>query len=71
MEDVEVLQIDGRQWVTVADAARVAGKPEITLYKARDAGRLDSIKVVERIVVDLAQVRELYPQPPSPVAGTE
>ena len=63
MEDVEVLQIDGRQWVTVADAARVAGKPEITLYKARDAGRLDSMKVVERIVVDLAQVRELYPQP--------
>ena len=69
MEDVEVLQIDGRQWVTVADAARVAGKPEITLYKARDAGRLDSMKVVERIVVDLTQVRELYPQPePEPVA---
>lgn len=62
MEQIEVMEIDGRRWVTVADAAREVGKPEITLYKAREANRLPSRIVYGRVVVDLDVARELYPQ---------
>jgi len=66
---VELSLIDGRTWGTVADVAALVGRPEITLYKARVDGRLDSRTVYGRIIVDLEQARALWPQAePEPAA---
>ena len=60
--EMELAMIDGRTWGTVADVAALIGRPEITLFKARKAGRLDSRERFGRIVVDLEQARALWPQ---------
>ena len=62
-DELEILELGGVRWATVAETAHFVGKPEITLYKARDAGRLPWRLLAGRIVVDIDVALVLYPAP--------
>ena len=59
---MEITEIDGVKWVTVSDAALSVDKPDITIYKARDAERIPWRMLAGRIVVDLDAAKALWPQ---------
>lgn len=57
------VETDSRQWVTIQDAARILGCPEVTLYWARQNGHLAWQKRYGRYVIDLDEARERYGEP--------
>ena len=59
--EMEVLEIDGHRWATIAEAARVTGRPSITVYKAREESRLPWRLLAGRLVVDIDAAIELWP----------
>lgn len=63
MDKTEGLVQDGRQWVTIADAARILRRPAVTLFWARSKGLLAWEKRYGRYVIDLDEARARYPEP--------
>ena len=67
---MEVLELDGVRWATIKEAARVVGRPNITVYKARGESRLPWRELAGRLVVDIDAAMALWPQP-EPAAEVE
>ena len=59
----ETIYLDGRDWLTVADAALLAQVEVDTIYKSVERGRLTSRKLLSTLkVVPLDEVLALWPQ---------
>jgi hypothetical protein len=63
MDKIEGLAQGGRQWVTIRDAARILGRPTVTLFWARSKGLLSWEKRYGRYVIDLDEARARYGRP--------
>ena len=64
---MQTIQLDGREWVKVAEAAEHAGVEPVTIYKNIERGRLSKREVLGVIAVPLDEVEALWPAKPEPV----
>ena len=63
IEAMETVELDGRKWAIVPDAAKLAGVQNVTIYQNIHRDRLSSRVSMGRIVVPLDEVLALWPQP--------
>jgi hypothetical protein len=65
---MEMIELDGRKWLTAPDAAELACVQTVTIYQNIARGRLTSRQIMGRIAVPKDEVLVLWPQPePEPV----
>jgi len=74
METVEweTVELEGRKWMIVPDAAKLAGVQNVTIYQNIHRDRLSSRVSMSRIVVPIDEVVTLWPQEepePEPADG--
>jgi len=60
---MRTIELEGRRWMTVAEAADAAGMEIATIYKAIRVERLASQRLLDSlVVVPLDEVLALWPQ---------
>jgi len=58
---METVRLDGRDWVTVADAAELGNVRAVTIYQNIRRGRLHGRLYMRRLAVPLDEVMALWP----------
>ena len=60
---MKTIEHEGRSWMTVADAAELAGVQAVTIYKSIERGRLSSTRLLDAlVVVPEDEVAKLWPE---------
>lgn len=67
---MKTIQLEGREWMTVAEAAQVAGVEPVTIYKSIDRGHLTKARLLDTLViVPVDEVLARWPTEPEAEVG--